>query len=515
MEIGGDNLSTVFITGTYEVDYPSLRANNIEFIHDLNFNIRLDYKHSFRVLLINHNEMNPDPLTYLGKLRNIWFLNITAEYIFISQNISLDLIEATEFFGLKHVIFLQPYSELISRLNEKQNLEIIGNFTDNLQTLNTSNYLIEYTYSSYWKNSNITICYRLNCENCLDGPEYKLFEIIFSFLNIKRKYSLLTQQNSTLCDVIYGRVISANYQNYHQYTVPYLDDHTWWFVPLTDPKNNGWFFFKIFSVMLWTLVLLSTAAISLLWLVIHISTSRKCGFTNVFQKTINIFSLAIEQSINLNTAKTSETILSTLVIFLTFMMNTVYKIKLLQVLIGKEYDYSINSLYDMIDRGMILGYPSSDFSPKAMQQMKTKTRACVNSFECLKRAALHHEFGVLVHGNDEKRYRRYLINENGKYLLRKLTPAFFNSKYVAMLYKGHPFYHVLNRYLTYLIEHGFVKHVNTDSDINYELELDNEVLNMDHFRILFALWLIMIILSTLVFIKEYLQVELSKKLKKF
>ncbi|KAL3275604.1 hypothetical protein HHI36_020357 [Cryptolaemus montrouzieri] len=524
MEINGEESNAVFLTGSYEIDYPAIRYPNLSDAHFNQFMINRaerSAKHPIKttVFLIDKKKIYPDFLEYFDGLYFSPFFNPKAKYIVVDEDLSANLAQEMKSFSMINVIFLQPSSgeiRVVPPFKDKKfssnisELEYAGKCNNmRPRVLQSSAEFFEREDREFWKGWNLNICYRDNCNNCGYNNEYKILDIIFDTLQMKRKY-LPWNQYFNICEITFGRLLRTDQPNV-EYTFPYLDDAMWWFIPRPELKLIEWFPFRIFSLLLWGLSISCLLIITIVWLLVKNTFGGSISLIDNL-KIMKIFSiLFLEQSTNWISRSTSETQLKLLCIFLAFMLNAIYKGKLLYVLLGKEWvnhNFTIEQFFHQI---VPVGYSITDISPKAFTGFSLIPRKCNTSFECLKRAAFKKEFPVIAFGNDERDARPYLFDESGRYLLKKLTPAFSKSKSVAMVIPGHPFFHIFNKYIFYLLEHGFVEYITRSNvELSTELILENEVLGLEHIEAPALLWILGITLAIFAFVVEYFNLSLSK-----
>ncbi|KAL3275603.1 hypothetical protein HHI36_020356 [Cryptolaemus montrouzieri] len=524
-EINENYTNTVYVAGSYHIDFPVIRYTNLtyDYVEALFTNaVQTAADHPFKptIFLIDSERIYPDLEDFFSILNLSPFFNSIARYIIIDENPSVTMAQVMKSAKMTNVIFVQPSSGKIRTMTPFRNKQFFFDITsledsgtcDNLtaRVQQTSRDLFNIEDKEFWKGWKLKFCYREICKDCNRGNEYKIFEIILATLQMEREYLPIKNFDET-CAIMYGHLMRNHQQMGFQYTIPYMYDAMWWFIPQPELHVTEWFPFKIFSFLLWGLYITSIFFITAVWLLIKLIREKHISLIDSL-KVFKISSiLFLEQNTNWITVPLSEAELKIICIFLAFMLNAIYKGKLLYVLLRKEYvphNYTVNEMHK---QNLTVGYSITDMSQRSFIMYNGIQRKCNSSFECLSRAAFKKEFPVIAFGRDEKDARPFLFDENGRYLLRKLTPAFSISNDVAVVIPGHPFFHIFNKYILYLLDHGFVEYITRSSvELSTELTLENEILRLEHVKAPGLILVIGVTLSIVAFVFEYFKWSSSK-----
>ncbi|KAL3283212.1 hypothetical protein HHI36_006361 [Cryptolaemus montrouzieri] len=117
-----------------------------------------------------------------------------------------------------------------------------------------------------------------------------------------------------------------------------------------------------------------------------------------------------EQSKDFKFALLSEYILSYTIVCMIFMMNAIYKGKLLYIMTGREYSSTVSSYEDTLKRSMLIGFPS-DIPQFAKYRLSHRNIVkCGTSMECLNRTACDKDIAVLLENESSKKMQPLFLD---------------------------------------------------------------------------------------------------------
>ncbi|KAL3274594.1 hypothetical protein HHI36_015975 [Cryptolaemus montrouzieri] len=328
------------------------------------------------------------------------------------------------------------------------------------------------------------------------GVEVDILKMISDSLgiSIKQKYIKYWLNSSNYiinneCDVLYGnkgRWRSDTMSYTHDYTRMYLFERMYWMVPTPDFIPRYKYYLKAFTEQVWFLWAISSICICFFWYIVDRVLHSKTGLYELAKKFVGEFRLLSEQDYEYERASITQTIISILMMFLTFTWNQFYKTRFQYFLTGLNYQDSIDTIKDIMKHRLKIGALTQtlhllDHFPK--NYIRKYLEVCDVSETCINRTAFHKDMAVL-RPIIRARYERHLhLDENKKWLVKQIFPHAFAFQICAVFKAGHPLFSTMNRYIAYMLESGLTDFIKRKYDNIAEGEspfLETQKLNFDH-----------------------------------
>ncbi|KAK9881446.1 hypothetical protein WA026_016332 [Henosepilachna vigintioctopunctata] len=501
----------VLVVGSYQINYPNMRFNLAEDF-DITTNwhstdpsvIIIDVKQLRTFLRIIHDEVE-EP-----KFRSI---NSNVKMIIIGSTISAKNVNSLRLFGFQNTILLDQRGN-ISKLivNKRMSSNFIDTQHAELHAVD-GNIFEKLVVEDIFKNGELkdlnglklALCYPRRCVICHNGMEVQTFTFIFNHLNITAEQYVIQNENFLTCDIFFG-YSNQNDVALLDFTIPYIYDTASWYVPTPKPLSKLLFFLRIFPPEIWFILIFCVLSISIVWFLVNLLLNQKQNRkSSLVEHILIIIFLFLEQSRRFQFNNSSVFVLTSVVIFMTFITNAIFKCKFLYHLIGEDFVQKINSFEDilryevpMIRNNFEIG---RIFIPDGLS---IDTQKCVTSLECLKYCSENENIALLSLDRTARHFWQ-VLNPNGVLNIRRLNPPFLSMKYAAAMRSGHPFLSVFNEYLRRIIEHGFLEKIiaNYDSQAKYvEYSVAHVRLSLKHLIASFAMLGAGLLLSTIAAIWE-------------
>ncbi|KAL3274593.1 hypothetical protein HHI36_015974 [Cryptolaemus montrouzieri] len=350
------------------------------------------------------------------------------------------------------------------------------------------------------------------------GVEVDILEMIADSLGIsvKQKYikhwpNMTDYIVNNQCDVVYGNKgrWRCDTRRYTQdYTRMYLFERMYWMVPTPDFMPRYKYYLQAFTEEVWFFWTISSASICLVWYVIDRVLYSKKGFYELTKKFVCELRLLTEQNYEYERANITQTIISILMMFLTFTWNQFYKTRFQYFLTGLNYQDSIDTIDDIMKHRLKIGALTQtlhllDHFPK--DYVRTYLQVCDVSENCINRTAFQKDMAVL-RPIIRVRYERHLhLDENKKWLVKQIFPHALAFQICAVFKAGHPLFSTMNRYISYMLESGLTDFIKSKYDNIAEGEtpfLETQKLNFDHIYAPVCLLLFGLGMSCIVFLFE-------------
>ncbi|KAK9881456.1 hypothetical protein WA026_016342 [Henosepilachna vigintioctopunctata] len=433
----------------------------------------------------------------------------TKKIILVGDNIPVRQILSFRKLGYHHLIIVNPEG------NSYTKIPLFERTPDNFINYIKPNFSsVKYETCANITNDDIStiidfngtrlkLCHRENCSWCRQGMEIKIFRTVFDHLNISIEFLVFNRNNSRLCDIIYGHSVPHGSVSL-KFTIPFVYETLSWYVSV-KPINRIVFLFRIVSTENWIMIAITTAILAIVTFLMYHLMLKDSHTEHPTRIHFLSFYIFMEQSRRLTLEIATEWLLAILAIYFGFILNAIYKSRIIHFLTNKEFGNSATSYDDLVYRNEKMAFPEVDIPPGFVDGFSSSHLIfCGNSLKCLKRCAFGGEFAVLALDRTARRFWNDL-NPQGNRNLKKLTPVFHNLMYVAYMNAGHPFLPVFNEYLQKLIEFGFMKRIIFEYDAFYnirDITSENKPLTMWHMAAPLAILSTGLLLSVFTFFLE-------------
>ncbi|KAL3274595.1 hypothetical protein HHI36_015976 [Cryptolaemus montrouzieri] len=291
------------------------------------------------------------------------------------------------------------------------------------------------------------------------------------------------------CEVMYGRKArwrSETRRYTHDYTRSFVFEHVFWFVPRPAFMPRYKYYLQAFTEQIWSFWAISSMCICFLWYIVDRVLYSRTGFHELIIKFVSEFKLLTEQSYEYERESITQTVISILMMFLTFTWNQFYKTRFQYFLTGLNYQDSIDSVDDIVKHRMKLGvflqalHILDDFPAG---YVKKYGQICTGFQDCINRTAFHRDMATMRPMIIVKYERHQHLDENKRWLVKHILPHIFSMNSCAIFKAGHPLFFIIDRHLAYMIEGGLTEFLKSKYDsIPAEdmSSLETQKLNFDH-----------------------------------
>lgn len=304
-------------------------------------------------------------------------------------------------------------------------------------------------------------------------------------------------------DFMYG-YLNLKFSAVVFYTQPFIYDAVNFFVKANDEISTSLYPVKIFTGIIWILLLLCVLSLALMTTIASMNSSphENLKFSSLISRNVSlILSLILEQLNTVSLKYWSGAILMYLTIFFTFLIPNIYRGKLYFFLFSKGYVGTKLTNEDILN-GPLICY--------SLELPTIKDKLPVNNFieslttvDCVKRTILG-ENGASLASETWARRNLDSFRSGSKNMLQKIQPPFSSTKCSFIFPREHPLYYHINKKMMHMFEQGIVEKVSSkydDKRVQKEEHVRNK-LNSEHVKAPFILWVIGISTSTLSFIFE-------------
>ncbi|KAL3285891.1 hypothetical protein HHI36_000411 [Cryptolaemus montrouzieri] len=403
---------------------------------------------------------------------------VAKKFVCIGRNVSSNILEIMASYYIVNVIFLHNDSGILETFFpfEQENLHhlntelrVVGKCSEFSRLDN--NDLFPNKLPHKWKNSTITFCqsikrplgffndekkgitteiHRLILESMGATSNRTIVEFDYS---IKRLETIKTILRSRICDFY----ISGFADDFFDLTIPYNIGGMYWFVPSPAIIENYNFIFGIFSASAWMLWLASILCIAWCWYFLcHFEKSRK---VSLLKKILLLLKIILEQAVEFKILRKSDFILYTIIIFVTFMMGSIYKGRILYALSGVHYEDTISTEASIMEHKLKIFLPPLYMKwfrdhRKFSDYIRKNFHICGTNAECEDKVAFERNITVLQPLIMADYKNGHYIGEDGRLKRIKLPEPAILVYFLCFLLPGQPIYPHINRYTLYLQQNG-------------------------------------------------------------
>ncbi|KAL3275612.1 hypothetical protein HHI36_020365 [Cryptolaemus montrouzieri] len=224
----------------------------------------------------------------------------------------------------------------------------------------------------------------------------------------------------------------------------------------------------------------------------------------------------LEQTFRVKMNSRSQRLIVIFILFLSTIMNYIFKSRFTYLLNGLNYEKSINNVDDILSKGLKIGstkYVSGiiNTTSKMDQYLQQNFVECFG-LNCLNITAFKRDMATLtLKGIVQSSIDMFSDKYNDRWLLKDLPSQTQTIYFVAYFIPGHPMFPLFNRNLQRVVEAGIVENIalkyNTFHETKKKSFNSTQSLHLEHIAAPLVLWLIGFLLSLIVFIGELASVH--------
>ncbi|KAL3266705.1 hypothetical protein HHI36_010867 [Cryptolaemus montrouzieri] len=499
----------VLVKGPYKFDLPTLRLTKSGY----NTEQLWKYKYNPNIFVIDLDDGDIALNAYLWKLFYSRFnYNPKGKYIVKGRNIKPELAEKIQESYINDVIFISSSTGKIYTYDPHRwkdvraintRLRMIGT----CQKMSSKDSVKKPDFSKTQPDG-----WTVNIWHCTDNTKTDLLDIMFSYLRINTIKSCINYPfshavyiGSHMFDVAFGPIGAIDNMRYSS-TNPFYYDAVHFFIPRPIPTAAPFDTLNVFSWQIWLIFFISVTSSSFIYFILTAVRFNQMQAMFFVETTIRIISTFLHQSRKFERSSPSKFILLYVTIFMTFTVNLIYIGKYSYTLTTMSKGYKImkiNSYEEIIEKETKIGFPK-DLPVDVRQDFWHQEIDCGDTFECLNRTITEKEIIVVAYAKLANVYHRRFIATTGEIPFVRSDPPLSVAPTWVLIPKGHPLSDIFNKYLCYLLEHGFADYNNRKYEIHYRVKFDffNIKINLEHIRLLIIIWCGGILLSLLIFISE-------------
>ncbi|KAL3275780.1 hypothetical protein HHI36_020525 [Cryptolaemus montrouzieri] len=388
-----------------------------------------------------------------------------------------------------------------------------------------------------WRDTKIKACffpvppYTSSCTNAAicrkRGYEFEILELIWSMMNVSWYYSQYEYPGNDYdevdhqklldrkCDVILKQFIHLDLDC----TYPYVQYNYHWVVPTAGQIPRWKYVIGIFSKELWIFWMITSIILCVVWYfadTILNKSNKKSGI----QKILILTSLSVDSPQPLNFSYSSEGIVITSIIFFTWIMSLIYRCRFPFLLAGVNYEKGIDTIQDIMKHNLMIGSVLFEIAkaqfvnigPEAVDYFNSHfVTYCDFGDYCTQQLAFNRNIAIVKSSTQFASFQKDYINEDGRYLLKKLDPPLTKFQVGANMIKGHPLSPRMNEYVLLLDDFGIKQHIMSGYEtqtMRSPSSLGTQKLDFDHILAPSFIWGVGMCLSSVVFMLEQLMFKI-------
>lgn len=383
----------------------------------------------------------------------------------------------------------------------------------------------------YWKNTTVNIINNMSppyttCLKCKEerGIEFDIFDIIVEKLQflpnftrtggfvvwgdkINGSYNLLWGKlEKRRGDMVIGAFHpkSEEHLNFDM-TFGHMEDATYWLVPKAKLLPLWKRLNLIFSLEVYLILFISIIVTTIVSCYLY-----KESFSSAL---IMLYQILLECS--LHRMPDFRTLIITWTAY-CLVISTVFKSKLINVMTENMYDHQIESLSDIVNSKLVINIDTfiATFyyhytNPDEKYILKNYVH-CDDHFACVRRTAFQQD-AVTVDFERSYQYTALFLDTEGNLLLHLCKTPIFPVQIHLFFVKGYPIFPQINDLLIRIRSSGFIQYQYNKMSHHTQMVLSKrkhnlaaKVLSVKHLQIAFFIFCIGMILSSFVFLGEYL-----------
>jgi hypothetical protein len=306
--------------------------------------------------------------------------------------------------------------------------------------------------------------------------DYKWLKEVSSIIlnSVPKRKNFITSPKSTSEFLAYPVIIFNDYSN-DNYKIPSTEfsriSHTVkyaWYTPCAIRYKKWSLFFKIFSINLWIVFILS-----LVLAVITVSCISKCrhkarlqefkSYRNIFSITENVTAVSLSVSVNTQPRTAPLRVFFFCWVCYCVAVRTVFQAYLTTFLVEQGYEQPIKTIDQMLKSKMKFGFGdqiqyffNESWKPVYFDILKESV-PCPTLYECLKWAADYQNFSTIVDDFTKEVWRAagFSTDENNRPLLCELEDGdVAKVDFTFIVDKGNPILKYINDVMDHVVEAG-------------------------------------------------------------
>jgi len=382
------------------------------------------------------------------------------------------------------------------------------------------------------------------------GLEVNFVQLIFTELNLTAQYIVSPNRKETIypmfirtieeidptsSDIAIGVLPFYSLTIYAaEPTIPYLFIKLSWYVPCPNLASRWSPIYKIFGPQVWTCFgAVAILAIIIMWLLAKYETKLRVressNYKTIMHCIYNAWAVLTGVSVPQKPVSLSLRIFFIALVWYAVAMTTVYQAYIIGLLVNPGFQKSITTLNDLMQSGIQYGYAryidALQLSDPLYDIIKRKRKPCNLMYKCLRRVIERKDFATIFDSFHAEYFRTKLLFHNIHVPVCTLEEDVIMYRVSMFMAKGNPLLHRFNTIITRILEAGLYGKwqndylsssklddyaIDDDDDINFSDFATNKLntyystFSLIHLQVLFYVFLIGQILSTLVFLVEVL-----------
>ncbi|KAL3279977.1 hypothetical protein HHI36_017482 [Cryptolaemus montrouzieri] len=464
-------------------------------------------------------------------------LNASAIFLFKLEFISSTLVDILQTYHIMNAFVLNSLTGRIFTFEARElfssgpRLIFLGSCTDIFRLSENLQHWILSRKTKRWKVSTLNICYDVNEPYTLDSTSYwkgssvEIYSLIFEAMDVDFELKLISishQQNQVehikvirnlmknkTC-LYFMPVPLYNYGGLFDTTFPFANDFLSWFVPSSKKMPRWKYVYELLSINVWYSWIISWSLLILFWYLLTHTLEETP--TNLSDKMFVLYQLFFEQGNSHKSKYFTETIIILVVIFGSFLMNMIYKCNFAYFLTGIRYVNEIESIEDVMALNFKIGFTRHwirlfGHDRNFLEYLEENYVVCDMHYACVNRTAFSRDMAVLKFDSKIFFMSHQYVDEDGKWLLKKIDSAAPMVMLAMISLPDYPLLAEVNRQTLNVLAHGLVNKSVLKYIRRSKFENPNFLrsrLSFYHLKMPFYMWTIGILISVIVFLREYI-----------
>lgn len=389
-----------------------------------------------------------------------------------------------------------------------------------------------------------------------DTSEYSGLEIMFLILisqvmnatlvylppplgtSVIKRVTIFARLNFGLCDIVLSTIpIDLNLMEIAEATTPHLQTAFRWLIPCPAPVPRMERVLGIFTLPVWfSLLLVLILATAIMWCYsnCHFDFLKQDSptYKSLSQSLSDVWAVFLAVSLPKLPDATKLRVFFLIFVWYSFAINTVFQAFFITFLVEPGYRKQIRTFDELIQSGLMYGYfeATEIFLNISMYHERTKIRSprfyCSEHNECLERLIRHGDitmvsFPIVADYNALKIIPTY----KKKNQVCFLDEDVYKMLLAMYMQTGNPLLHRVNTIIRRTIEAGLLDnywsmmkwrgHVNNVANSTHDVDLTDDdqyfALRLSHLNIAFIVLSVGHILSSVIFIAEFLCALISTR----
>jgi hypothetical protein len=388
-----------------------------------------------------------------------------------------------------------------------------------------------------------------NSDKLYTGLEVNFVELIFKSLNLTAEYNVSPSRKDTYYQIFMQTVgqlepassdiaigvlpLHSDIIQVAEATIPYFYTTIKWYVPCPKPASRWKSIYKIFVSQVWACYsAVAILAVIIMWLLAKYETQlhvrESSNYKTIIYCIYNVWAVLTGVSVPQKPISLSLRIFFTAWVWYSVAMTTVYQAYFTGLLVNPGFEKSITTLNDLIQSEIDYGYSvkmdALIFSDPLYKIISANRKICKSVYKCLQRVIERKDFATMLGNFGAEYFRTRLLFHNIHVPVCTLQEDIIIFRVTMYVAKGNPLLHRFNEIITRMFEAGLIErlwkdfmsssrlydHPIDDDDTNLpdfatnELNTDYSPFSLIHLQFVFHIVLIGQIISTFVFLVEFL-----------